>query len=928
MLKKVFLFCFLGIFFQLQATHNRAGYISYTYMGSGMYEFRIFTYTNLASVGADRCDLTIYIDNADSIVCQRYNGFPNPCPNGGNGYDGVTIVPTATVGTYGGVKANIYRGQYVLNYGMHVFTMIDPNRDFGIINLGGQNSGNLQFALIDTVYLYPFVPGAHFNSTPIISNPPIQNACAGQDWCYNPGAIDPENDSLDFSIVNSFSGDSSNPPGGVVQFNAGSETIPSNMSVDRYTGNLCWTPVANITGEYDVSLLIKEFRRTPNGGPRILVGETIFDIQIYVIICQPSNIVFTQSAQNVCLIAGQNFSTSITATGSGGGFLAPLHLNATGLALTSTVIGQDAVFTTSSSSPFNTVNGVLSWTPSCNAISYNTYYITYQAFDSNTPLANANFFSSTIKVIAPPPSNVTATPIANNAVLVAWGPPTLCGTMSVNPIIDYFVYRVDGCPATPPDSCQTGAPPSIPYVLIGIVPPTTNPLAFTDNNSGMGLSPGSQYSYIVVAQFADGSLSIASANACVIIKLNLPLMMITSVDTTDATSGVNSLAWKNPFAGMSFLDTVVNPGPYKYILYRKATSAPAVNYLPIKTVNANSYYQLKNLADTTFTDLQLDTRDTQYNYKVDFYDSPAGISTYLGSTPSSNSIFVSAIPHDRKVILSWSAPEPWLNYKFYIWRQNYANSGYTLIDSTIHSTDTVKNLVNKFNYCFKVEGYGRYSSPLVKSPLINFSQKICSTPIDDSPPCQPQLTIAGDCGEGNNLLIWRDPNHTCGINDVVAYLIYYTPYQDSTLHRIDSISNPLDTTFTTDIANSIAGCYVVVAIDSVGNKSPLTNESCVDNCPEYELPNIFTPNGDNINDQFIPVKNKYIKDVKFEMYNRWGEMVFSSSQPGLGWDGKIKEFGSVKPASDGTYFYICQVDELHYYGIKSRTLKGFVQLIH
>jgi len=125
---------------------------------------------------------------------------------------------------------------------------------------------------------------------------------------------------------------------------------------------------------------------------------------------------------------------------------------------------------------------------------------------------------------------------------------------------------------------------------------------------------------------------------------------------------------------------------------------------------------------------------------------------------------------------------------------------------------------------------------------------------------------------------------------------------------------------------SIAGCYVIVSVDSAGNKSPLNNEVCTDNCPEYELPNIFTPNGDSLNDQYIPVKNKYIKDVEFTMYNRWGELVFETTDPALKWDGKSKQMK--QPVSDGTYYYICKVRELHYYGLEERTLKGFVQVLH
>ncbi|HXU25887.1 MAG TPA: gliding motility-associated C-terminal domain-containing protein, partial [Bacteroidia bacterium] len=158
------------------------------------------------------------------------------------------------------------------------------------------------------------------------------------------------------------------------------------------------------------------------------------------------------------------------------------------------------------------------------------------------------------------------------------------------------------------------------------------------------------------------------------------------------------------------------------------------------------------------------------------------------------------------------------------------------------------------------------------------------------------------------------------------YYIYYTPKQDSTLTKIDSILNVNDTTYTANVnTQNIAGCYVIVAVDSVGNQSPLDNETCTDNCPEYELPNIFTPNGDNVNDLYVPVKNRYIQSVDFTLYNRWGEVVYENTNPALGWDGKSKQMK--QPVPDGVYFYTCTVNERHFYGIKEIKLKGFVQLI-
>ena len=127
---------------------------------------------------------------------------------------------------------------------------------------------------------------------------------------------------------------------------------------------------------------------------------------------------------------------------------------------------------------------------------------------------------------------------------------------------------------------------------------------------------------------------------------------------------------------------------------------------------------------------------------------------------------------------------------------------------------------------------------------------------------------------------------------------------------------------------SVAGCYAVTAVDSAlhPNESPIINKICIDNCPSYELPNVFTPNGDNVNDLFTPLPNyRFVKDVDIKIFDRWGLLLFQTNDPDVLWDGKNQQ--SKKLCSDGTYFYLCTVDEIRVDGIKPRILKGFVQLI-
>lgn len=75
---------------------------------------------------------------------------------------------------------------------------------------------------------------------------------------------------------------------------------------------------------------------------------------------------------------------------------------------------------------------------------------------------------------------------------------------------------------------------------------------------------------------------------------------------------------------------------------------------------------------------------------------------------------------------------------------------------------------------------------------------------------------------------------------------------------------------------------------------------------ELQVPNAFTPNGDGRNDRFAPRFRGDVLIRKFEVYNRWGETVYSAwgAAAREGWDGTYKG----RPCDMGTYFYYINVE--------------------
>lgn len=93
-------------------------------------------------------------------------------------------------------------------------------------------------------------------------------------------------------------------------------------------------------------------------------------------------------------------------------------------------------------------------------------------------------------------------------------------------------------------------------------------------------------------------------------------------------------------------------------------------------------------------------------------------------------------------------------------------------------------------------------------------------------------------------------------------------------------------------------------------------------CNSYTVPNIFTPNGDGVNDGW-GIQFKYpflVKEFHLEIYDRWGVKMFESDKPNAAWDGRTIS-GETVPT--GTYFYTAEF----LLNNKKEKLKGYITLM-
>ena len=119
------------------------------------------------------------------------------------------------------------------------------------------------------------------------------------------------------------------------------------------------------------------------------------------------------------------------------------------------------------------------------------------------------------------------------------------------------------------------------------------------------------------------------------------------------------------------------------------------------------------------------------------------------------------------------------------------------------------------------------------------------------------------------------------------------------------------------------GRYNVEVTSFEGCKSTDTVQILWGGDPFY-LPNAFTPNGDGLNDKFAAVqKYDYVNKYHMSIYNRWGQMIFETTDINNGWDGTYQ--GS--PCMLGAYVYRIVYEEFGQQPIESKVVAGTVMLV-
>lgn len=858
-----FVLSFVVFFYGLvaMATHQRAGEISFEHVAGLTYRFTIVTYTYTPSP-ADREELEINWGDATSSMVARVRK--------------VNLDNDISVNTY--ITEHTYPST-----GTYAITLEDPNRNAGIVNI--PNSVNIPFFLETILIINPFLGS---NSSPQLLNPPIDDGCVGAVYYHNPGAYDTDGDSLSYSLVSCRGFDGEVIPG---------YSLPSashSISIDPVTGDLIWdSPL--MQGEYNIAILIQEWRHG------VLIGSMVRDMQINIVACNNDPPVIT-TIDDTCVTAGESLDFLVRAT----------DVNSTSVMLSATggvfhLATSPARFGLFHGAP--PISGTFHWDTECAHVRRTAYNVLFKVVD-NGPQVNLTAYKTVnITVVAPQPEIVEVVPIGNE-VHLRWK------THHCSNAVGYRIYRRQESYDFEPSPCETGLPSYTGYQLIGTNTGYTD-TAFVDNGGQLPLNHGTQYCYRVVAFFADGAESYASEEWCTTLLNDVPRLTHVDVDLTDVAAGAIFLQWLPP----TELDTIRFPGPhYEYRLYRSLT--PNFSQAPL----IQTFY---SLMDTVYYDLGLNTVDERYYYLLELWAQVGDSLVRVGCSDPASSVYLTLNELDRSIELQWNESVPWFNKAYVIYRYDESVHQFLPLDTVDASPYIDGHLQNGISYCYYVMALGGYFSPDTVGIFLNRSQQACGVPADITPPEIPDCQITSDCEQVN--FLWHFSNDSA-YNDVYKYFIYYKPTHTEPYVIIDSFSMNEDC-FYGECAYQlmdlpyIIGCFAMGAVDTAGNYSDHSSEFCFDwdACNPYHLPNVFTPNGDGVNDIFQPFPYDNVQKIEMYIYDRWGQLVFKTEDPDIQWTGT--DMHTHRPSSDGTYYYACKVYVYSLNGVITKELHGTITLL-
>lgn len=470
MKKIIFLFVILCSFKNF-ATHNRSAEILYKRVApfsSYTYSITVIRYTDNGTGIADRCEDTVYFGDGQKAAVQRSNGTVGFC--GCSGPCGEILISEAGYM----VKKNIYSIIHTYSVaGTYIVSSTDINRNAGIINI--PNSVNVPFYVESIIYASPSVST---NSSPVLSNLPVDKGFVNVCYYHHPGAYDEDGDSLSYQITTCKSTGGQSIPG----YTFPDAGTGGSFTINPVTGLLTWC-VPQAQGEYNFAIIVKEWRKINCTGNYQLIGSVTRDMQTVISNGTQASITLN-SVSDTCIVAGTSFSKNLSINTSGQTSLYLIGASAN--------LVNSPFAAVSPSNAANSFNSTFSWNTACNNIKNNSYQVVYYAEQTN--VKRQKFYKQFNLKIVPPAPVIVSVNNPTNHVILTWKKVNNCN------IKGYNIYRKNGSNSWSHSYCETGVPAYSGFSLIGY---NNSADTIYDDGYFTPVANGSTGNYIVTAVMND-----------------------------------------------------------------------------------------------------------------------------------------------------------------------------------------------------------------------------------------------------------------------------------------------------------------------------------------------------------------------------------------------------------------------------------------
>jgi gliding motility-associated-like protein len=332
----------------------------------------------------------------------------------------------------------------------------------------------------------------------------------------------------------------------------------------------------------------------------------------------------------------------------------------------------------------------------------------------------------------------------------------------------------------------------------------------------------------------------------------------------------------------------------KYLVYRdgkliRAVGKDTITVDDTLVICSRMYsYMIKAVCDT-LSDTLMAASNTD---SVRAFDHIAPQKVYIKTVTVSNP--------NKEVTLSWIPSVSFDVKNYYVYRKSAATGDMLFIDST-DNTSLIDSRFSKGEitgadcyYVFARDHCGNQSPGSNRGCIMILNARV-----------QPGYNDL----DWNGYQVWNDGIQTYNV---------YKNEDNQGWTMIGTTANGNVNKFTDrnlgDTINSF--CYQVEAIENPGQHNQLARSTvvCVHQDATVFIPNTFSHYLiDGLNDKFGP-KGLHIKNYTMQVYNRWGEMVYKTSD-GKDWDGTFMG----QDAQEGVYIYVITIED---YNNKFSTFKG------